>query len=156
MIHGVFQSFVGVRRYDLRMHVTLYVASFGRKEPVYVIRVQDPVGGFVEVKAVFPPDPVGVLLAFCHGFFDFFRQGFRDPLVRIHEQHPGVRGALDGKGLLAAPVAVHAALDHPGPQPLRQFFRAVGAEVVDDQHLVTELYGFDAVFDIALFIFRQN
>ena len=152
----MFQSFVGVRRYDLRMHVAFHVASFGRKEPVYVIRVQDPVGRFIKVKAVFPPNPVGVLLAFFHGFLDLFRQGFRDPLVRVHEQHPGVRGALDGKGLLSAPVAVHAALDHPGPQTFRQFFRAVGTEVIDNQHLVAELYGFDAVFDIPFFIFRQN
>ena len=64
--------------------------------------------------------------------------------------------ALNGKGPLSAPVAVHAALDHRGAQAFRNFFCAVCAEVIDDQHFVTEQYGPDAVFDIPFFIFRQN
>ena len=156
MIHGGFQFLIGIRRNDFRMHVAFHIAVFGREEPVYIIRVQHAVGRFVKMKPVFPPDPVSFLLSPRYGFFDFLRQRFGNPFVCIHKQHPFMGCASDSEGLLPAPVAVHAALQHPGSQPFRDLFRAVRTEIIDDQHLIAEQHGFDAVFDISLFIFSQN
>ena len=135
---------------------TAHAHAFGRHQAADVIRAQCAVGGTVVLEAVVALDPVGGIARPGNGLADFFGQFGRNTLVGIQKQNPRAAGLLDGKGLLAAPVAVHAALDDARAQVCSQARGVVGAEIVDHHHFFGKSAAFDAVFDIVLFVFGQN